>query len=281
MSKGNLRIKPSSFSLRTSTTRPAPIGKCRANLSKQVDQIVEKEFSNNKLSNKIEEIDPEINFKLNSFNIAIGPQGASKTVSVLKELMKLSAIPHDYHLLIYVTDVANDESFNTLKKYINFPIIKTDYNDIEEEFEKLIELKEIYNQMVDGQIEKDQSILEALYIDDFSRKRLHTFILFDDAAFIFDKKSKSKFKRWFTEFRHWKCTAYCNIQIWGSIDAKLKNLLTSVMLFPGFSRERVQHIFRQLPLDMKFNDFYSNWYIKLKQYQKLIIDFPTNSLKFV
>ena len=85
MSKGNLRIKPS-------TNRPAPIGKCRANLSKQVDQIVEKEFSNNKLSNKIEEIDPEINFKLNSFNIAIGPQGASKTVSVLKELMKLQKV---------------------------------------------------------------------------------------------------------------------------------------------------------------------------------------------
>ena len=255
--------------------------KCNKSLSKQVDAIVQKEFKNNQLSNKIEEIDPEINFKLNSFNIAIGPQGSSKTVSVLKELMKLSAIPHNYHLLIYVTDVANDESFNALSKYINFQIIKTDYDHIEDEFEQLMELKQYYNQMVDGEIPYDESILDALYIDDFSRKRLHTFILFDDAAFIFDKKSKSKFKRFFTEFRHWKCTAYCNIQIWGSIDPKLKNLLTSVMLFGGFSRERVQHIFRQLPLDMKFDDFYTNYYTKLKQYQKLVIDFPTNTIKIV
>lgn len=261
--------------------RPVPICKHKRTLTNQVDAIVQKEFQNNKLSNKIETIDDEINFKLNSFNIAIGPQGSSKTVSVLKELMKLSAIPHDYHLLIYVTDVANDESFNTLKKYINFQIIKTDYEHIEEQFEQLMKLKEIYNNMVDGKIEPDEEILDALYIDDFSRKRLHTFILFDDAAFIFDKKSNSKFKRWFTEFRHWKVTCYANIQIWGSIDAKLKNLLTSVMLFKGFSRERVQHIFRQLPLDMKFDDFYNNYYMKLKEYQKLVIDFPTNTIKFV
>ena len=255
--------------------------KCGTSLSKQVDAIVQKEFKNNQYSNKIEEIDPEINFKLNSFNLAIGPQGSSKTVSVMKELMKLCAVPHNYHLLIYVTDVTNDVSFNALCKYINFQIIKTDYEHIEEEFERLMELKQYYNQMVDGLIEPDESILDALYIDDFSRKRLHTFILFDDAAFIFDKKSKSKFKRYFTEFRHWNCTAYCNIQIWSSIDAKIKNLLTSVMLFGGFSRERVQHIFRQLPLDMKFDDFYKNYYMKLKQYEKLIIDFPTNSIKFV
>ena len=108
-------------------SRVAPIGKCKSSLSTQVDAIVKQEFKNNVLSNKIEEIDPEINFKTNSFNIAIGPQGCSKTVSILKELMKLSAVPHDYHLLIYVSDLPSDESFNTLKKYINFPIIKTQF----------------------------------------------------------------------------------------------------------------------------------------------------------
>lgn len=270
-----------STNTRTANHRPAPIVKHKRNLASQVDDIVRREFKNNKFSNKIETIDPEINFKLNSFNISIGPQGSSKTVSVMKELMKLSAIPHDYHLLIYVTDVDNDVSFNTLRKYINFQIIKTNYENIETQFEELMKLKQIYNDMVDGVIEPDPDILDALYIDDFSRKRLHTFILFDDAAFIFDKKSKSKFKRWFTEFRHWNVTAYCNIQIWGSIDAKLKNLLTSVMLFKGFSRERVQHIFRQLPLDMNFDEFYNEYYMKLKEYQKLIIDFPTNTIKTV
>ena len=59
-------------------SRLPPLCKHKTNLSKQVDAIVQKEFKNNKVSNKIETIDPEINFKLNSFNIAIGPQGSSK-----------------------------------------------------------------------------------------------------------------------------------------------------------------------------------------------------------
>ena len=261
--------------------RPVPVVKHKRNLASQVDAIVQKEFKNSKYSNKIETIDPEINFKLNSFNLCVGPQGSSKTVSVLKELMKLSAVPHDYHLLIYVTDVSNDVSFNTLKKYINFQIIKTDYEHVEEEFEQLMELKQLYNDMIDGKIQKDPEILDALYIDDFSKRRLHTFILFDDAAFIFDKKSKSKFKRYFTELRHLNCTVYCALQMWSAIDPKIKNLLTSVMLFKGYSRERVQKIYQQLPLDMKFDDFYNNYYMKLKEYQKLVIDFPTNTIKFV
>ena len=69
--------------------------------------------------------------------------------------------------------------------------------------------------------------------------------------------------------------------MWSAIDPKIKNLLTSVMLFKGYSRERVQKIFQQLPLDMKFDDFYNNYYMKLKEYQKLVIDFPTNTIKFV
>lgn len=256
---------------------------CRSkkSLTEKVEDIVQKEFKKNDKTNKIEEIDPEINFKYNSFNIACGPQGSSKTVSVLKELMKLSAIPNNYHLFIYVTDVANDESFNALMKYINMTIVKSSYEEIENSFEKLIELKEEYNKMVDGKILPDEDILDALYVDDFSRKRLHTFILFDDSAFIFDKKSKSKFKRWFTELRHLNCTVYCNMQMWSAVDPKIKNLLTSVMLFKGYSRERVQKIYSQLPLDMEFDEFYNDYYIKLEQYQKLIIDFPTNSIKTV
>ena len=38
--------------------------------------------------------------------------------------------------------------------------------------------------MVDGEIPKNKTILPYLYINNFKLKRLHTFILMDDAAFV-------------------------------------------------------------------------------------------------
>ena len=76
-----------------------------------VDEIINKEL-NNGVKKFIEKIDPNINFRYNSFNICVGPQGSSKTTSVMKELIKLCMINkidentgkyevgHDYHMII-------------------------------------------------------------------------------------------------------------------------------------------------------------------------------------
>lgn len=254
----------------------------KLNVDDLVDDLVSREL-NNGVKKHISKIDDNVNFRYNSFNLCVGPQGSSKTTSVMKELMKLSIIGqrvapdgnvisgHDYHMMIYVTNNSSDDSFNNLLKYINIPCVKCSYENMDEKFEQLFALKDDYNAMVDGKIEKDPSILDALCVDNFSRKRLHTFILFDDASFIFDKKTKSKFKSWFTQLRHFNLTVFACIQIWGSLDVQLKTQLSSVYLYKGFSRERVQYIFRQLPIDMNFDQFY-NVYMNLPKYKKLIID---------
>lgn len=244
-----------------------------------IDSIVEQEL-NNGVKKHISKISDQINFRYNSFNICIGPQGASKTTSVMKELMKLSYVPNDYHMIIYVTNNDSDDSFNSLLKYVNIKCVKTDYEHFDKQFESLIKLKDEYNKMVDGKIEPDESILDALCVDDFSKKRLHTFILFDDASFIFDKNSKSKFKNWICQCRHLNITAFCCIQIWGSLDPKLKSQLSGVYIFKGFSRERLRYIFNQVPLDENFERFYSV-YMNLPKYKKIIVDFQSNSYKIV
>ena len=134
--------------------------------------------------------------------------------------------------------------------------------------------------MLEGKIPKDDSILEALYLNDWTNERIHTFILFDDASFIFDKKTKSKFKTWFTQLRHLNCTIFCCIQIWGSLDVQLKSQLSGVYLYKGFSRERLQYIYRQLPIDMSFEQFYS-MYMNLPKYKKLVIDCKDSSVHVV
>ena len=249
------------------------------NIDNLVEDIVESEL-NNGIKKHISIIHQDLNFRYNSFNLCVGNQSASKTTSVMKELIKLSMVGHDYHLIVYVTNNDSDDTFNSLLKYINIPIVKTDYQHSDKQFESLFKLKDIYNKMVDGVIEKDVNILPSLHIHDFNLKRLHTFILFDDASFIFDKNTKSSFKRWLTQCRHFNITVFCCIQIWNSLDPKLKSQLSSVFLFGGFSRERLQYIYRQLPIDLTFDEFW-NMYIGLKKYQKIIIDFTNGSIKIL
>src|SRR5574344_1487927 len=239
-------------------------------VDKYVDNIVNIKLNNGK-KKFISKISPDINFRYNSFNLCIGPQGSSKSTSVMKELMKLSLVPNDYHLIIYVNNNSSDDTFTSLVNYINIPVVKTDYENVEKQCEELFKLKDEYNKMVDGEIEKDDSILQYLYVDNFDKQRLHTFILFDDASFIFDKTSKSKFKSWFCQCRHLNITVFACIQIFNSMDAKLKSQLSTVFLFKGFSRERLQLIYRQCCIDMSFSDFF-NYYMRLKKYQKIIID---------
>ena len=118
-----------------------------------VDNILNKELNKNTKNKLITYVDDDVNFKYNSFNIYIGKQSTGKTTSVLKELIKLSLKDiKTYHLIIYVSNNNSDDTFNNLFKYINIPIVKTDYEQLDNQFMDLIKLKDEYNKMVDGEI---------------------------------------------------------------------------------------------------------------------------------
>ena len=159
-------------------------------------------------------------------------------------------------------------------------MIMVSYEDIEAKFEKLMKLKARYNAMVDKKKDKDARILESLYVTDFKKKRLHTIIVFDDAAFIFAKNTRSEFKKWLCQLRHLNTTAFCCLQSWGQISPELKTQLSTVYLFKGFSRERLSYIHRQVPNGLDFEQFYAH-YQDLKQYQKMIIDCKKQVVKIV
>ena len=238
-------------------------------LNLKVDEIIDYELNNTTRKKQIQKIDDQINFKYNSFNIYLGKQGTGKTTSILKELIKLSTIKNDYHLIIYVTDIESDDTFNSLKNYINIPIVKTNYQKFNSQFEHLIKLKDVYNKMVDGEIPKDNSILNMLYIKDFNKDRLHTYILMDDAAFVLNKENES-FK-WLCQLRHLNCTVGLCIQIWKNINPSFKSQITSINIFKGYSRQQLNHIYQQIAVDVDFNEF-MRIYNKLDYRKKLIID---------
>ena len=124
--------------------------------------------------------------------------------------------------------------------------------------------------MVDEEIPEDPDVLDALYVDDFSQKRLHTFVLMDDAAFVL-KDEKSPWMKWLCQLRHLNTTVFMCIQVWKSVNPCLKTQITSIQLFPGYSRQQVNYIYNQICVDMKFDDFYK-LYVKVPQKHKLIID---------
>ena len=210
-----------------------------------VDNILNKELNKDTKNKLITYVDDDVNFKYNSFNICIGKQSTGKTTSVLKELIKLSLKDiNTYHLIIYVSNNNSDDTFNNLFKYINIPIVKTDYEHLDNQFMDLIKLKDEYNKMIDGEIPKNKSILSYLYVNNFNLKRLHTFILMDDAAFVL-KNDKSPWFKWLCQLRHLNTTVFLCIQIWKSINPSLKTQITSIHLFPGYSRQQVNYIYNQ------------------------------------
>ena len=184
--------------------------------------------------------------------------------------MKLSTIKNDYHLIIYVSNNSSDDTFNKLKNYINIPIVKTDYQHLNQQFEQLIKLKDTYNKMIDGETEKNPEILANLYINDFSKDRLHTFILMDDAAFVLKNENNPWFK-WLCQLRHLNTTVALCLQIWKSINPSLKSQITSINIFKGYSRQQLNFIYQQIAVDVDFNEF-MRMYNKLNTRQKLIID---------
>ena len=241
-----------------------------------IDNIIDYELNTGR-KKLISKISDNISFKYNSFNIFLGKQGTGKTTSILKELMKLSTIKNDYHLIIYVSNNSSDDTFNKLKNYINIPIVKTDYQHLNQQFEQLIKLKDTYNKMIDGEIPKSDEILANLYINDFSKDRLHTFILMDDAAFVLKNENNPWFK-WLCQLRHLNTTVALCLQIWKSINPSLKSQITSINIFKGYSRQQLNFIYQQIAVDVDFNEF-MRMYNKLNTRQKLIIDCVEGQIK--
>ena len=273
------------------------LNKLHAQLNNVVNEILTTELNEDitKQSDKmICEIHPEINFKYNSFNVCIGKQGTGKTTSVLKELIKLSLLNDNsenedmnldkYHLIIYVSNNSSDATFNSLYKHISIPIVKTDYENVDKQIENLIKLKDTYNSIKDGKMSVSDlgvggvdELLKSLYVSDFTRSRLHTFILLDDSAFLL-RNENSKWNKWLCQLRHLNFTVFMCLQIWKSINTSIKSQISTIHLFRGFSRQQVNYIYQQISLDM---DFYDLWklYLSIPKNKKIIIDLIDGTVK--
>jgi len=229
------------------------------------------------------QIHPEIHFKHNSINLLIGRRGSGKTYNVFREMIKLSQIDHSYSQLIYVTNKLSDDTFHKMKKLISINITKVKYEDIEECLQGIIEAKEDYKEIIEKRLQKRiddetrERVLSTLGIENFSRKEVHTAVLYDDAAEVFRNK-KNKLSRLLFENRQPRITYFLAIQDPFSLDVNVKSNLDSLWIFGGFNKMRFGMIFRQLNNNFEESEIWDT-YSQLTMNQALIFHFERSGTR--
>lgn len=210
-----------------------------------INQLFQQQKQQLNLHNTIEEIHPQIHFKYNSLNICLGKQGSGKTTFMLTELAKLSELPDTpYDKIVYITNGQTDDlTFKLLKSLVKIPILGLEFNDA---------TRELTN-----------------FFTDRSDTVHHTFVIIEDASFLL-MKDNPIWVDWICKLRHLRMTIWINLHVWKSISTAIKTQITTIFIFKGFSREQLQHIYRQSCTDINLQSIWC-LYTMLREHEVLKI----------
>lgn len=252
-------------------------------LNEQVNEEVAKKLAENydKLDkSKISIIHPEISLKYSSVNIFCGKQGKGKSLTLAKEMVKLSKVPSNVHMMIYVNkDGRVDDTYEALKDLITIPIKYIKVDDIEEYLKDLYFKKMIYDKMKNEwgierlDDEQKNDVLDFLLLKDFNLSSLQEVILFDDAAFSkVLTKSNSVIVGMAHEARHYKFIFCFCVQGVKDIPLPLKEQTTTFFLYSGFLRQKLPTIFNQCGIKCIDYQEFKDLYMSLREKDYLTID---------
>lgn len=247
-----------------------------------IDTAINEHLNKNRNSLEHEAISkiPSTNCYYNSVNIAVGRQASGKTLSIMKEIIKIASMSDNTHLLVYInkTGEPTDATFESLKPMIEIPIKYVSQDNAEEYVKELLEYKQLYNTVMEQNLqdkiidEQVDALFSKLYIDNFNRTSLHTLIFLDDAAKSpLLVKDKSYFNSLMTQCRHIKCSFFLAVQYWKALNTNIKSNVATIFIFSGFSRQQLNIILYQTNVGMPMDELWSK-YIKLKTHDKLVVD---------
>ena len=223
---------------------------------------------------------PRTNTYANSLNVFVGRQRSGKSYQAIQEIIKISRIDPNAHLVIYINEngKCDDDTFATFRELIYLPVVYVKYSEAEKFLRKLIEYKNIYNTIKDNKAENEvpkkclSELLENLYIDDLDKEHLHTLILMEDATTQKTiKDSSSYINHLMTTCAHIQCSFFVIIHYWKALTPNLKSNIYSAYIYPGYSRQQLTYILYQMNLPDNYKDIYEV-YKKLTGHKKLIID---------
>jgi len=244
------------------------------NLSNSVDDMIARKLSRSKANeydNQIVPIVNEVAFYYNSINVLIGKQGTGKTFFAFRELLKINMLNQlhqngdiqlrglgegqlSHNQIIYVTDNGtSDTTYQNIGTMIDLiPMSICPYKEAISQLEGLMRYKQMYleirdkvmkGQNIEYTQEQIEELMELLGVKDFSKPRLHTLVLFDDAANnpIFEKKS-DPMTIMLTRCRHLNISVIINIQKLTAISTTIRSQTASFFIFPGFPMQEVSQM---------------------------------------
>jgi len=246
----------------------------KKNLSNSVDDMIARKLSRSKANeydNQIVPIVNEVAFYYNSINVLIGKQGTGKTFFAFRELLKINMLNQlhqdgdiqlrglregqlSHHQIIYVTDNGtSDTTYQSIGTMIDLiPMSICPYKDTVSQLEGLMRYKQMYleirdkvmkGQSIEYTQEQIEELLDLLGVKDFSKPRLHTLVLFDDAANnpIFEKKG-DPMTIMLTRCRHLNISVIINIQKLTAISTTIRSQTASFFIFPGFPMQEISQM---------------------------------------
>ena len=232
---------------------------------------------------KLEPISDQTCIYYNSVTIFCGRQGSGKTYSGMKEIIKISHISPETHLLVVITkdESKDDPTITSLLPLLNIPVVYVSEEEAEEYVKHLLSCKRMYNLVKSNHSEKNvkqeekQELFQTLCVNNFHKQWLHTIFLFNDIAKskLF-KKAEGYFNQLIPICRHIQCSFFLNVQFWKGVNPEIKANLTTAFIFGGFSKEQLHYILRQVPVSATFDRIYEA-YKHLQKYQKIIVDCNT------
>ena len=227
----------------------------------------------------VTEIHPDIYFKYNSVNLVVGKRGSGKTYTTLREIFKLPLYFPDgqnkYTQIHYITDKENDDTVDKFRDLFEqagmfFNWVPTE--NAEEVITGITAVKKLManDEFKDNEPENYQLSKDCLNYN--GNELPHTIIIFDDCMGLFTKDS-SLSKKLF-ENRQARITYFLLLQDGFGVNAKMKSNIDTLVLFGGFSRQRLTPLLYELPP----NDFDYSAYTRLSSHEAFIIDLKDGSV---
>ena len=248
-----------------------------------IDNLVKEEESKRPPKDRNEmvaDIHPDIYFKYNSVNLVVGGRGSGKTYTTLREILKLPLYFPDgenkYTQIHYITDKEYDDTVEKFvplfeKHHIFFNWVPTE--NAEEVITGITTVKKMmtYQEFRENEPDNYQLSKECLNYD--GNELPHTIIIFDDCMGLFSKDT-SLSKRLF-ENRQARITYFLLLQDGNGVNSKMKSNINTLVLFGGFSKQRLNVLFYQLPP----NDFNYDAYTRMRANDAIIIDLGDGSVR--
>jgi hypothetical protein len=249
-----------------------------------LDQAINGVLERTKLDEVQGKIAPNIYFRYNSVNVVIGQRGSGKTHFVLREIVKLLQYPKaNYSTFLYSSNkISTDATVHKFAELFQDSPLEIQLINHEETYSFIRELarqKELYNQYKvnpNPGSSKYQNMLLELNVLDTKLDTPHTIIFIDDCIDLLTKRG-DLFKELFQN-RQSKITYFLGLQDVQGIPSSMKSNMDSLVLFGGFSKQKFNVLFYQIPMDEPAKDVYEI-YRTLNKNACLMISFETDGIK--